>query len=77
MQNGGPGPELSGRALLTCVEMDGSAQHAVELEQAISSLEARYTGEDRQEIIEPLWNKDVFLIDEEGNTVIKTCALAP
>jgi hypothetical protein len=66
MHNGGSGPELSDRALLTSVEMDSSAQNTVELEQIISSLDAGYTGEDSQEINKPLWYKDVFLIDEEG-----------
>jgi hypothetical protein len=47
------------------------AQDSVELEQVISSLDAGYTFEDSQDVIEPLRYKDVFLIDEEGNTVIK------
>jgi hypothetical protein len=66
---------VSDRALLACVEMDGSAQNTAELEQVIiSSLDAGYTGEDGQAIIEPLWYKDVFSIDEEGNAVIKISA---
>ena len=71
MQNGGSGLDMSSRALLPCVEMKCSAQDSVELEQVISSLDAGYTFEDSQDAIEPLWYKDVFLIDEEGNTVIK------
>ncbi len=51
--------------------MDSLAHNTVKLEQVISSLDARYTGEDNQEIIETLWYKDVFSIDEEGNTVIE------
>ena len=71
MQNGGSGPDMSSRALLPCVEMKCSAQDSVELEQVISSLDAGYTFEDSQDVIELLWYKDVFSIDEEGNTVIK------
>ncbi len=73
MQNGGSGPDMSSRALLPCVEMKCSAQdsQAVEREQVISSLDAGYASEDSQDVIEPLWYKDVFSIDEEGNTVIK------
>jgi hypothetical protein len=71
MQNGRSGPDMSSRALLPCVEMKCSAQDSVELEQVISSLDAGYTFEDSQDAIEPLWYKDVFLIDEEGNTVIE------
>ena len=71
MQNGGSGPDMSSRALLPCVEMKCSAQDSVELEQVISSLDAGYTFEDSQDVIEPLWYKDVFSIDEEGNTAIK------
>ena len=62
---------MSSSALLQCVEMKCSAQDSVELEQIISSLNAGYTLEDSKEVIEPLWYKDVFSIDEEGNTVIK------
>jgi hypothetical protein len=44
---------------------------SVELEQLLSSLDAGYTREDSQEVIEPLWYKDVFSVDEEGRAVIK------
>ena len=71
MQNGGSGPYMSSSAFLPCVEMKCSAQDSVEFEQVISSLDAGYTFEDSQDVIEPLRYKDVFLIDEEGNTVIK------
>ncbi len=35
----------------------------------LSILEIR--GEDIQEVIEPLWYKDEFSIDEEGNAVVE------
>ncbi len=62
---------MSSRALLPCVEMKCSAQDSVERKQVISSLDTGYTFEDSQDVIEPLWYKDVFSIDKEGNTVIK------
>jgi hypothetical protein len=49
----------------------------VELEQVISSLDAGYTGEDSQEVIESLQYKEVFLIDEEVNAVIRVKILVP
>jgi hypothetical protein len=59
-------------AVHTChAWMKCAAQDSVEHEQVISSLDTGYTFEDSQDVIEPLWYKDVFSIDEEGNTVIK------
>jgi hypothetical protein len=73
MQNGGSGPELSDRALLTSMEMTSLAQNTVEPKkpEVISSLDSGYTGEDSQEVIVPLLYKYAFSIDEEGRTVIK------
>jgi hypothetical protein len=64
------GPEVSDRALLTCVEMAGSAQKTVELEQAMG-LAAGYRGEDSPKRDRAFVVQNAFLIDEEGRTVIQ------
>ena len=69
MRDGGSGAEVAGRAFQSSVEMMLTHQCGVELKQVISSLDAGYTGGEKE--IEPLWYRDVFSIDEEGRTILK------